>query len=398
MLALFLLLVFIFSFESVQTGTASYLTNYLNEEYDTSIDIDKIHITYSGDVAIENALVLDHKNDTVISVSTLKTSILGFGKLMNGEPDLGDVQLDGVLFNMVRYQEDERDNLSIFLNKFGSGKSSSSQPFQLSTGELTITNSTVRIIDEHLKYPETFVANDLHIEASVFSINGSEIKASIIDGGFKMFNGVMKENEGIRYLPVQHLETVFTYDRDHITAVDLKIITPESVINGDLRFDYTILDFKDFNNKVQWDFDIRESQLSSKEFKVFYTKLADDGSMSLSGKMTGVLNDFNISNLKASASKDLSIDGDVRFVNLVNNIDDFFIEGNFNELKATGQALKDFLPDLLNNQIPQEVDDLGVIMARGYASIDANTLTTNLTGTTTKGAFKNKCSPNRYSK
>ena len=385
---LFLIVVILFRFESVQTSTAQWLTDYVNEEYDADIAVEKLHITYAGDVRLENALALDHRKDTVIAIGNLETSIISFGELMNGQPDLGDVQLDNVLFNMVRYKEDARDNLSMFLAKFRSGKSTASKPFELNTGELEITNSTVRVIDEHLRYPESFIANDLNLTATTFSIVGSKISAPITHGDFQMLMGVMKEVDGVRGLTISDFSTDFSYDSDQLVAHDLYIKTPKSEIKGDLTLNYELADFKNFNNKVQWDVNFDEASLSTTEFRTFYPEFTPNATVDLKGHMTGVLNDFTVDNMKARTLNNIDINGDVRFVNVVDHIDQFFIEGTFSKAQASTADLKRFLPRVLGNKIPKEVDDLGVITINGYANVNATTLNADVMGTTKKGAFK----------
>ncbi len=388
LLVLFIIVVILFRFESVQTSTAQWLTDYVNEEYDTDISVDKLHITYSGDVRLENALALDHRNDTLIAVGNLETSILGFGELMNGQPDLGDVSLDQVLFNMVRYKDEPRDNLSVFLAKFSSEKKSASKPFTLTTGDLDITNSTVRVIDYNLRYPEAFIANDLNLTADSFSIEGSKISAPITNGDFKMLMGVMKEVDGTRGLTISDFKADFSYDRDQLKANDLYVKTPESEIKGDLTLNYELADFKDFNNKVQWDVNFDQASLSTKEFRTFYPEFTNNATVDLKGHMLGVLNDFTVEKMQARTLNNIDINGDVRFVNVVDNIDQFFIEGTFSKAQASTADLKRFLPRVLGNSIPKEVDNLGVITVNGYASVNASTLNADLTGTTNKGAFK----------
>lgn len=388
-LLLFLITVFVFSFESVQTRAASWLTNYLKESYDASLKIEKLHITYSGKVAIEDAVAYDHKNDTLISFNSLKTSIFSFGDLLNGETDLGPVYIDGAYFNMVRYKEDRRDNLSLFLKKFRKEKSSESQkPFELLSDKVVLTNARVNVIDQHIKYPESFVATQLNMTATQFNIIGSEVNAQIKSSNFDFFTGVMKEVDGLRKLPVTSFTADFSYSNRQIRARDLRLQTPKSSIAGDLMMNYDLIDFKDFVNKFQWDFKIDTAQLDSKEFKTFYLPLTDSAQVNLSGRMNGVLNNFTVNDMRMSTLDNTTIIGDVTFKNLVQDVDEFFIDGQFDTLNTSTSDLKRFLPELLETKIPDNIDELGVIATRGYASVNSNQVVAKLRGNSLKGDFR----------
>ncbi|MBF4984617.1 translocation/assembly module TamB domain-containing protein [Nonlabens mediterrranea] len=376
-----------FSFPSVQTKAAQWTTSYLNDSYDTDISIEKIHVSYSGNVSLENALALDHRQDTVIFINQLETSIVSFGDLFNGQPDLGSVDLDGLYLNIHRYKEDARDNLSLFIDKFGSSNSSNSAPFILEASELNITNSHIIVYDETIKYPESFNARNLNMVASDFKIDGGVITANIENSNFLMHTGVMKEENGVTDLIVKNLKSDFTYTSSQIHIDDLYIETAGSKLEGDLKLNYQDNNFSDFTNKVDWDFQIDESVIATNELRLFYNELVKNETVSLSGHMTGNLNDFKVNQMKASTLNDISIDGDMHFVNVVDNLDDFFIEGTFNQLMVSNKDLKTFLPNILGKSLPVEIDELGSINAQGYASVDANTVVSRLSGTSRKGAF-----------
>lgn len=387
MLVLFIILVVAFSFPAVQTKAAQWTTSYLNDTYDTNISIEKIHLSYSGDVGLENALALDHKMDTVIFIKSLETSVMSFGDMINGQPDLGDVAIDGLYLNIYRYKEDSRDNLSLFIAKFGSSDGSSSEPFVLEASELNVTDSRIMVYDETLKYPESFYAQDLNLLASDFKIDGGVITAQIEESNFLMHTGVMKEENGVRDLIIRNLKADFSYSNTQISATDLEIETAGSQLIGDLKLNYVISDFTDFTNKVDWDFKIEKSAIATNELRLFYNELVKTETVTLSGYMTGNLNDFHVKELKANALNNIAIKGDMHFVNVVDNLDDFFIEGNFNQLRVNNNDLKAFLPNILGKSLPKEIDVLGTVTASGYASVNANTVVSRLKGTSRKGDF-----------
>ncbi|WP_292889438.1 translocation/assembly module TamB domain-containing protein [Nonlabens sp.] len=389
LLILFIILAVTFSFPKVQTAAAQYTTSYLNNKYGTNIEIKAIDISFSGDLILKESRALDSRKDTIIYFKELRSSIIGFGDMIAGHPDLGNTSIDGLYLNMKRYQGDKDDNLNEFITKFGTSQGSSSTPFKLTTDDLNITNSRIRIIDEHLKYPETFIAQNLNLQSDGLTINGSEISAKIKGADFDMYTGVMKADaNGNKNLRIKNLNADFSYTPTQLLADNLIINTAGSQIEGDLKLSYNRKDFAEFIKKVAWDFDIKNADLSTNELRKFYNEIIENDKVKLKGRLKGPLNDFVVEDLVATALGDITIDGNMHFKNLIENEDDFFIEGDFNSLQASTTDLKKFLPNILGTTLPIKLNQLGTVKATGYASVNANQVATRLSGSSRKGNFK----------
>lgn len=372
----------------MQTAAAARATSYLNEEYDTDLEIKSIDISFSGEVILKESRALDSHKDTIFYFKELKSSILSFGEMLSGQPDLGDTSIDGLYFNMKKYKGAEDDNLTEFINKFGESEGTSTTPFVLTTGDLNITNARISIIDENLKYPETFMATNFNLQSDGLKIEGSNISAVIKDANFDMYTGVMKPDvNGNKNLKIKHLKADFSYTPSQILANDLVINTAGSILEGDLKMSYNREDFIDFVNKVDWDFNIKKADLSTNELRKFYDEIIENETVKLKGVLTGPLNDFTVNNMLATTMSDITIDGKMRFKNLIENEDDFFIEGDFNNLQVSNTDLKRFLPNILGKTMPAELTQLGTVKANGYASVNANKVVTRLSGSTRKGNF-----------
>lgn len=386
---LFLILVWVFSYSSVQTWAGRQATERLNEQFDINVSIDKIKISYSGDVVINDALALDERQDTMIYFKELETSILGFGAMMAGSPNLGDTEIDDLILNIRRYKGEPTDNLTVFIEKLSSEPTGEPvQPFELTTGDLTINNATVRVIDEDLSIPESFIGTNMNVETEGLHILGSVIESNITHADFILGNGSMKTIDGVREtIVIKDLSADFQYTPSQITAADLSIETDASKIKGNLIFDYKREDLAEFLTKVQWDFKIDTAQVATNEIRKFYDEIVPNESVALSGYLKGTLNDFKVDGMRASTLNDISIDGDMHFKNLVENEEEFFIEGDFRNLQISNRDLKTFLPNVLGDKMPKQLDELGTIKAEGYASVDANRLVTRMRGSTRKGNF-----------
>ena len=109
----------------VQTRIAQYVTENLNEEYKTDIQIEQIAVTIYGGVKLKNVLVKDHHKDTLIYANRISTNILDVNKLINGKLIFGDLRIDRLLVNMKTYKKEHDSNLNLFIDAFDDGKPSS---------------------------------------------------------------------------------------------------------------------------------------------------------------------------------------------------------------------------------------------------------------------------------
>ncbi|MFT5925345.1 MAG: hypothetical protein ACI9WL_000074 [Rubritalea sp.] len=389
LLILFIILAVTFSFPAVQTAAANYTSSYLNKEYGSDIAIKSIEISFSGDVILKESRALDSHKDTIIYFKELRSSILGFGDMIAGQPDLGTTSIDGFYLNMKKYKGEEDDNLNQFINKFSKDESTSTTPFVLTTDDLDITNSRISIIDENLKYPETFMAKNFNLQSEGLRIEGSNVSAIIEDASFDMYTGVMKpdanDNKNLR---IKSLKADFSYSPTQILANKLIINTAGSVIEGDLKLSYNRKDFAEFTQKVDWDFTIKNADLSTNELRKFYDEIVENDKVKLKGHLKGPLNDFVVEDMIATTLSDITIDGTMHFKNLIENKENFFVEGDFKNLQVSNTDLKKFLPNILGKTMPSELHQFGTVKATGYASVNANKVIARLSGSTRKGNFK----------
>ena len=115
---LFIILVLILSIPPVQTALGKYATNRINEDYGTNINIGKIGLQFNGDVELKEIYIEDHRQDTLIAISELNTSILNYGNLSAGKLNFGDIDIYDLIFYVKTYAGESDTNLDVFVAKF----------------------------------------------------------------------------------------------------------------------------------------------------------------------------------------------------------------------------------------------------------------------------------------
>ena len=118
---LLLILVIFLSTPSVQTEIAKRVTTYVNDLYCTDIQIERLGLNWKGQVDIREVLIKDHQDDTLIYSQKVQTDFLNFRNLLNNKMGLGNTRLTNAKLYYKQYKGEERDNLSLFADKFQTG-------------------------------------------------------------------------------------------------------------------------------------------------------------------------------------------------------------------------------------------------------------------------------------
>ena len=102
----------------VQTHLGKRVTNYLNDSYGTNMKIKKVDFSFLGNVKLKDINIKDHKNDSLIYVKSLVTSVFSYKNILDNRLELGEVDLEGVKLNMITHKGEKTDNLAIFAESF----------------------------------------------------------------------------------------------------------------------------------------------------------------------------------------------------------------------------------------------------------------------------------------
>ena len=114
------------SLPSVQTYLGSSATQQINEKFNTNIKVEKVGLQFNGDVELKNILIKDHKNDSLIFIKELNSSILSFANINDNKLIFGGIDIYGLFFHIKTYSGEQASNLDIFTGKFKKTKKTSS--------------------------------------------------------------------------------------------------------------------------------------------------------------------------------------------------------------------------------------------------------------------------------
>jgi len=348
-LLLLLLLTIGLSLPFVQTKIAHYAANKFNEDFGTHVQIDKVAISFSGNVELKGVLIMDHHNDTLISADGIETNVLSFKKITQNSLQFGTIRAEALNFHMKTYKGETTSSLDVFVKSFDNGKPGDGS-FRLRAGELYVNNGRYRLTNQNVETHKVLDFKDLNGELEGFFIKGSDVGASIKQLTMLDYRGLL----------VKNLTGDYIYTKTGMSLSDFELQTAESSMKGNVKLDYTIEDMRDFVNKVQFDFDIYKATIASNEINYFYNEFDKDREFYLSSKLTGPLNNIILNNFKLVDSDQGEIIGEINFRSLFGKkTSGFYMNGNFDRITTNYNVLTKMMPRVLGKSLPYQLERLG---------------------------------------
>ncbi len=350
-----------FSIPDVQTFLGKKVTSYLNSEYGVDINIDRIGLTYAGSIRLKEVFIKDHHEDTLLYASSIRTSIGSMNDVLDNRPELGDVSIKDLTFKMKVYKNETSDNLMTFIRKFDNDNATpSGQRFLLTTEQIFINNGRYSFINENLNNPNVIQYSNILLDAENLMVDGPDVYVNINSLGF----------DDKRGLKVSKLQTCFSVKPEEMNFQELSIETPDSKVEGDIRFSYEVDGLSDFENKVNITAIFNRAVISTNDLIPFYKEFGKNQQFKIRNtSINGILNDFKVINANIYGLDRTSIKGDIRIQNAVANASKFRLDGNFDNLTTNYYDLINLLPMVLGDALPKQLYQFGSVMAIGNATV-----------------------------
>ena len=370
-LLLFLLLLAIaLSLPFVQTGIAHYGTKYINKQFGTHINVDKVAITIFGGVKLKGVLIMDHHNDTLISADKLQTNILGIREFAKNGLQFGTVRMDKLNFHMKAYKGETLSNFDVFTRSFDNGKKPDpNNPFKIRAGYVYVTNGRFRLTNENAVTAKILDLKKLNGNVKGFFLKGGDIKGDIQKLSLLDHHGLFVDN----------LKGNFEYTKTKIQLHDIELATAESALTGDLTLTYNKEKMKDFVNLVDFDFKVERATISSNELNIFFNEFGKNQKYYLSTTLKGPLNNFILNDLKLLDGHDSEIIGSVNFRHLFDKKGPgFYMNGDFDRIASNYSNLTAIMPRILGKSLPKILDKFGRVDMVGHVTLTKQDIDTEM--------------------
>jgi hypothetical protein len=360
---LFALLVIIFSIPVVQTAIGKKATDWLNEKYDTNINIDRIGLKWNGDISLKDIYIEDYLKDTLIHINALETSILSFNNAINNKLEFGTVSIKGLTLNINTEKDSTDTTLDVFIEKLDSGPSDGTpSTFLLTSSKIKLSDGKFRYKDQNNRTPDMLDFKELSGNIYDFEVRGPNVHGDVSGLTFL-------DTHGLR---VNEMDTKFSYTLTQMRFDELLLKTDNSQLNGQVVFDYERKDFAQFLDKVKVTASFKDSELDFSELNYFYDEFGNKKGK-FSTEITGVLNDLTTKNFNFKSSSTV-IKGDVQYKNLFNSDRMFYMKGDFDRFSSNHYQLSTMLPKIIGENLPNSLNRLGQFNMKGLVEITENVI------------------------
>ncbi len=368
----FFLLILVLNSSIVQTKLASRITNQINKDYSTDINVNQVSIGFKGDVLLKDVFIADQREDTLFYSKNIKTDLNILDQLLDGKFVLHNATLDGFYLRINHYDED--NSLKSFINKLNSKQNSKkdNKDLFIALDNLTILNGKI-INSNQQDTSKDYSINNISLKATDFYLIGKEIEAKIVTSNFNS-----KE-----FGNLESLEGDLFYSPCFMNLGSLKIKTQNSVLKGELSLSNNRESFKNLNDAVFIKADFNQFKLD-KEDLIYFISLPENFNP-LVGKLSinGTLNNLELTEMVLSNDA-FSLDASLKVSGLMGDFPD---SGGLriNEFEVFPSRLNSILLEKHMHRIPEGILAKDTLSLKGNIIYKNSLLTSTLSLTIDTG-------------
>ena len=350
-------------FSAVQTYLVNRITGHLSQDINSTISVGKIEYRFFNKLAVNDILIIDQHNDTLLYTREIVAGIRRFD-LKQKTFRLGRVT---IVKPVVAFISDStgKMNLAWYLNMLKNPADTIKKTsVKFSVEQIDISDARFSLINQSGTRGKAIIdfnnlnINDINLIVEDFRIQNDTTS-------FKVYNLGLKESCGFS---LQRMNASVTLANQNIMLNSVSFSTDSSILNISrfrMRAD-TSGSFKNFTEDVKLDIVLDKSLLSTSDLQYFmpFTEGINE-SVWLSGKILGTIAELRGRNIRMSYKNSTYLDCDFDFSGLP-NIENTFIYIGVNSLETNARDIEKF--KIKGNSafvIPPAVYNLGNIAFDG---------------------------------
>ena len=362
------------SIPKVQTIIAQKIANQFSKQYGTEVQISTAELNLSGNIDLNNFLVIDHKRDTLIYFNSLNLSPRSLKRMISSDLNFKSIKFDGLQLNIVKYISEDKTNLEIFLDKLNKNK----KPVKIG-GKLNFEIQNVIVFNSNISFKDfnsfgnNFFISDLNIDFSNIKLFENNLNFNI--------NNINYKNDLGFSLKDFSSNLILNKKEFYLNGIDFSY--EKSNIKGDLY-----IDFSKINNEnsisiasldsIYLDFKIADSEIDPSDLRIIYDKIDKtySDSWNLKSDINGFISNLNI-NKTILSNNDNLIEFDAKLSNIFSGRDDYLLDFKFKKINTSSQTINSILPEIFGTIIPTSTKRLGKFIFNGNALINSYEVTSN---------------------
>ncbi|MCC5923272.1 MAG: translocation/assembly module TamB domain-containing protein [Crocinitomicaceae bacterium] len=293
-----LLIVIVFAIRSysVQTFLAQKATAWLTQELGTTVNIDRVEITFFDQVFFDGLFVGDQNSDTLAFIQEIK---LNFNQLniLRNPLLMDDVRIKNAVFKIAKYEDADQLNFQFILDAFAPKEKKDPTDFALQIKNLELIDVYFSFDNYH--YPVTDFGIDYnHIATSDLNLNLKDVVVGTDQYGATINTLRFRERSG---LVLNDFQANLGFSNQGLSIEALTVDLGQSDLYADYVFLKTseLKDYSNFVDKVLLELDLKQGNIFMQDVAMFAPVLRGmDAQVQLSGKTIGTLSDWKMNEVE----------------------------------------------------------------------------------------------------
>lgn len=349
----------------IQNYIAKAITKELSIRFNSKVSVGTIEYKLFNTISLNDLYIEDLEKDTLLNVSQLNANF-DFWKLFKAKIIFSGLEINKLHGNL-KVDTAGKTNLDFIIKAFEKPQNNDSSNIEYQIRKLSLINSYLSYSKQNgLKTRADNIINfdslrlhDINAEISLNTFTNDTLSANIVSLSFREKSGLVLKN----------LSSVINGSKRGTNIDFIKIELPHSKIsltNIELKYD-SLTDFKNFSQKVKWNAPIDNSVIDLADFAAFVPELKNlKEKVDLKGLISGRISNLGFKKMILTYGKSLSLNADLELSGLP-NLQETFIYGQINELKADKSVIQDIASGLSKKPVilPKELNQLGKIKYTG---------------------------------
>ena len=174
LLLLFVVLILFIRSPWGQDIIVSKAISYVSGKTGTTINIDKLFVTFSGGVQLEGLFMEDKKGDTLIYSKSLEADVALSPLIFGNRLNLKNLEGEGLTANISRAEDSEKYNFDFLIDAFAPEESTptpaASEPMQIAIGTIDFADFKLVYRDDFLGIDTALRLGKLYLEADAIDL------------------------------------------------------------------------------------------------------------------------------------------------------------------------------------------------------------------------------------
>ncbi len=349
----------------IQNYFAQAVIKELSNKLNSKVTLGDIEYKLFNTIKLNSLYVEDLEQDTLLCINELNADF-DFWKLLKGKIIFSGLEIDELQANL-KVDTTGKTNLDFVIKAFEKPQTNDSSNIEYRIRKLKLNNSRISYSKQNgLKSRADNIINfdslrlhDINAEIALNTFTNDTLSANIVSLSFREKSG----------LTLKNLSSAINGSKKGTNIDFVKIELPHSKIslsNIELQYD-SLADLKHFAQKVKWKAPIDNSVIDLADFSSILPELKNlKEKVNLEGLISGRISSLRFKKMILTYGKSLSMNADLELSGLP-NIEETFIYGQINELKADKFVIQDIASGLSKKPVilPKELDQLGKVKYTG---------------------------------